>query len=105
MKHATMKHDIKAQTEDMKSEIETEVPSEYVRATYTGKPRSRSSKKKRYSFKNSKNPTPKKPMHIGSQQKCTRCGYDQSHETCPATGKQCNSWGKLNHFSSCQNKT
>ena len=101
MKYATMKQDIKAQTEDMKSEIKTEVPSEYVRATYTGKPRSRSSKKKMYSFKNSENPTPKKPMHTGSQQKCTRCGYDQSHEICPATGKQCNSCGKLNHFSSC----
>ena len=52
-----MKQDIKAQTEDMKSEIKNEVSSEYIRATYTGKPCTKSSKQKIYLFKNTKNPT------------------------------------------------
>jgi hypothetical protein len=100
-----MKQDIKAQTDDMKSEIRAE-SSEFVRATYGEKPRGRSSKEKMYSFKNSENPVQKntrvtKPPYIESQQKCLRCGYDVSHDTCPAIGKQCNSCGKLNHFSSC----
>jgi hypothetical protein len=105
MKHATMKQDIKVQTEDIKSEIKTDLPSKHIQATYTEKSHRRSSKKKMYLFKNTENPTPpKKTFHTGSQQKCSRCGYDQSHETCPATGKQCNSCGKLNHFSSCCRK-
>jgi hypothetical protein len=59
-----------------------------------------------YSFKNTENPVQKntrftKPPYTESQQKCLRCGYDVSHDTCPAIGKQCNSCGKLNHFSSC----
>jgi hypothetical protein len=105
MKHATMKQDIKAQTDDMKSEIKAE-SSEFVRATYAEKPRGRSSKQKMYSFRNCENPVQKntrftKPPYIESQQKYLRCGYDVSHDTCPAIGKQCNSCGKLNHFSSC----
>ena len=85
MKHATMKQDIKAQTDDMKSEIRAE-SSEFVRATYAEKPRGRSSKQKMYSFKNSENPVQKntrvtKPPYIESQQKCLRCGYMTYHTT------------------------
>ena len=106
MKHATMKQDINAQTEDMKSEVKNEVSPEYIRGTYTEKSRGKSSKRKMHSFKNTENPIQKntrvvKPMHAKNQQKYSRCGYDQSHETCPAIGKQCNSCGKSNHFSSC----
>ena len=105
MKHATTKQDIKAQTEDMKSEIKNEASSEYIRATYTGKPRTKSSKQKIYSLKKTKNPTWKNTRVTETpaecQKKCQRCGYDQSHETCPAIGKQCNLCGKANHFRSC----
>ena len=52
VKQATMKQDIKAQTEDMKSEAKNEVSPEYIRATYTEKSRGKSSKRKMYSFKN-----------------------------------------------------
>ena len=105
MKHATMKQDIKALTDDMKSEIKAE-SSEFLRATYAEMLRGRSSKQKMYSFKNTENPVQKntrftKPAYTESQQKCLRCGYDVSHNTCPAIGKQCNSSGKLKHFSSC----
>ena len=51
-----MKQDIKAQTEDMKSEMKNEASSEYIRATYTGKPHARSSKYKICWFKNTKKP-------------------------------------------------
>ena len=90
----------------MKSEVKNEVSPEYIRGTYTEKSRGKSSKWKMHSFKNTENPIQKntrvvKPMHAKNQQKYSRCGYDQSHETCPAIGKQCNSCGKSNHFSSC----
>jgi Skp family chaperone for outer membrane proteins len=56
MKHATMKQDIKAQTDDMKSEIKAE-SSDFIRTTYAEKPRGKSSKQKMYSFKNRESST------------------------------------------------
>ena len=98
-----VKQDIEAQTEDMKSEIKNEASSEYIRATYTGKLHAKSSKQKIFSFKNTKNSKWKNTWVTETpaerQKKCQRCLYDQSHETCPAIGKQCNLCGKLNHFS------
>ena len=103
MKHATMKQDIKAQTDDMKSEIKEESP-EFVRAAYKGARGRGSTKSKMYSFRNTKNPkdmNKSRSVHTKSQRKCLRCEYDASHEICPAIGKICNSCGKPNHFSSC----
>ena len=49
MKHATMKQDIKAQTDDMKSERREESAA-FSRAANVGKPKGRAPKQKMYSF-------------------------------------------------------
>ena len=41
-----------------------------------------------------------------SARKCFQCGYDWPHDgDCPAKGKECHRCGKINHFSSCCEKT
>ena len=103
MKYATMKQDIKTQTDDMRLEIKEESP-EFVRAAYKGARGRRSTKFKMYSFRNTENPkdmNKSRSIHTKCQRKCPRCRYDASYEICAAIGKICNSCGKTSHFSSC----
>ena len=66
----SMNQDIKAQTEDMKSEIKNEASFEYIRAA--GKTDAKLSKQKVYSFKNAKNPTWKNTRIIETPAECQK---------------------------------
>ena len=93
MKYATMKLDIKTQTDDMRLESKEESP-EFVRAAYKGARGRRSTKFKMYSFRNTENPkdmNKSRSIETKCQRKCPRYGYDASYEICPGIGKICNS--------------
>ena len=81
MKYATMKQDIKTQTDDMRLEIKEESP-EFVRAAYKGARGRSSTKFKMYSFRNTENPkdmNKSRSIHTKCQWKCPRYGYDASY--------------------------
>ena len=54
--------------------------------------------KDKKSFKAHQKPQERPKLTGKGNQKCSRCGYNRSHKSCPAEGKKCAKCGKFNHF-------
>lgn len=100
LKNAITKQDVKAQTNEMNMEIKREPSDLEVRRAWKDKSFAKKKSQKIYSFKNRENPRRNQEMRHSSETKtCTKCGRENSHIVCPATGKECFKCQKFGHFS------